>query len=222
MRPKATRFDKQLSESKVLLPEGKADDKELQSAEPSVGLMPESEVSAHVMSAPADLKAMPESDSAHVMPVPEPIMPSVTLPEGETGDKELQSNEPSVGLMPESDTSAHVMPAPADPEAPVDLMPRESDSAHVMPVHAPDVEAEVKLALDVEAEVKLKNSCIAASLDRLAINKAMDHDGAVLEAAQRCTGTTLNGFYSGRVSWHNDSTATVLLFYCTTTTTTAT
>ena len=207
MRPKASRFDQQPS------------DKELQSAEPSVGLMPESEVSAHVMPAPADLicKAvdlMPESDSAHVMPFPEPIMPSVTLPEGETGDKELQSDEPSVGLMPESDASAHVisMPAPADPEAPVDLM-RESDSAHVMPVHAPDDKA-----------VELKNSSISASLDGLMpihapnINEAMDHDGAVLEAVQRYTGTTLNGFYDSLPVQRVNGLicTTVLLYYCTT------
>ena len=234
MRPKASRFDQQPS------------DKELQSAEPSVGLMPESEVSAHVMPAPADLicKAvdlMPESDSAHVMPFPEPIMPSVTLPEGETGDKELQSVEPSVGLMPESDASAHVisMPAPADPEAPVGLMPesdasahvismpapadpeapvdlmRESDSAHVMPVHAPDDKA-----------VELKNSSISASLDGLMpihapnINEAMDHDGAVLEAVQRYTGygTTLNGFYDSLPVQRVNGLicTTVLLYYCTT------
>jgi hypothetical protein len=128
-----------------------------QSAEPS---MPESEIGAHVMPAPADL-----------MPEPEPIIPSVTLPGGETGDKELQSDESSVGLMPESesDASAHVilisMPAPADPEAPVDLMPAPADPeapVDVMPVPAPII---AMLAADVdesEAAVKL---CIAASLE---------------------------------------------------------
>ena len=177
-----------------------------QSAEPS---MPESEIGAHVMPAPADL-----------MPEPEPIIPSVTLPGGETGDKELQSDESSVGLMPESesDASAHVilisMPAPADPEAPVDLM-RESDSAHVMPVHAPDDKA-----------VELKNSSISASLDGLMpihapnINEAMDHDGAVLEAVQRYTGygTTLNGFYDSLPVQRVNGLicTTVLLYYCTT------